>query len=323
MRVRQLRTQALATSTRGTYNTHLKSYLSFCNLLACSPLPVTQETVCRYVAHLSARLSYSSVRQYLSVLRYISLEANLPNPLLDNWHLSTLLKGLKREMGASVCKKAPVTPELLLGMRSRLIMSSSLDRAVWAAALLMFFCLLRKSNALPASLNSFCPGKHLARQDFSLAPQGLPYGLVVNLRWSKTIQYRERALLCPLPKLPGHPLCPVTALAAAFALDPLPHREGPAFWFSHNGVWKPLTYPTFLTRFRTLLSALGRDPASFAAHSFRRGGASWAFAQGLPGEFIKILGDWRSQAYLGYLEIPMASKFQAISRFAQGLPSGQ
>ena len=282
MRVRQLRTQALATSTRGTYNTHLKSYLSFCNLLACSPLPVTQETVCRYVAHLSARLSYSSVRQYLSVLRYISLEANLPNPLLNNWHLSTLLKGLKREMGASVCKKAPVTPELLLGMRSRLIMSSSLDRAVWAAALLMFFCLLRKSNALPASLNSFCPGKHLARQDFSLAPQGLPYGLVVNLRWSKTIQYRERALLCPLPKLPGHPLCPVTALAAAFALDPLPLREDPAFWFSHNGVWKPLTYPTFLTRFRTLLSALGRDPASFAVHSFRRGGASWAFAQGLP-----------------------------------------
>ena len=189
----------------------------------------------------------------------------------------------------------------------------------------MFFCLLRKSNALPASLNSFCPGKHLhvARQDFSLAPQGLPYGLVVNLRWSKTIQYRERALLCLLPKLPGHPLCPVTALAAAFALDPLPHREGPAFWLSHIGVWKPLTYPTFLTRFRTLLSALGRDPASFAAHSFRRGGASWAFAQGLPGEFIKILGDWRSQAYLGYLEIPMASKFQAISRFAQGLSSGQ
>ena len=180
--------------------------------------------MCRYVAHLSARLSYSSVRQYLSVLRYISLEANLPHPLLDNWHLSTLLKGLKREMGASVCKKAPVTPELLLGMRSRLIMSSSLDRAVWAAALLMFFCLLRKSNVLPASLSSFCPGKHLARQDFSLAPQGLPYGLVVNLRWSKTIQYRERTLLCPLPKLSGHPLCPVTALAAAFALDPLPHR---------------------------------------------------------------------------------------------------
>ena len=148
------------------------------------------------------RLSYSSIRQYLSMLRYISLEANLPNPLLDNWHLSTLLKGLKREMGASVCKKAPVTPELLLGMRSRLIMSSSRDRAVWAAALLMFFCLLRKSNALPASLNSFCPGKRLARQDFSLAPQRLPYGLVVNLRWSKTIQYVGRG-----PSSAHYPSC--------------------------------------------------------------------------------------------------------------------
>ena len=69
-----------------------------------------------------------------------------------------------------------------------------------------------------------------------------------------------------------HPLCPIEALALAFESDPMPNREGPAFWFATNGKWQPLLYGAFLNRFKIMLRQLDMDPRAFAAHSFRRGG---------------------------------------------------
>ena len=44
------------------------------------------------------------------------------------------------------------------------------------------------------------------------------------------------------------------------------------------------------TYFRTILHALSLPARDYACHSFRRGGASFAFRRGLPVEIIKILG---------------------------------
>ena len=257
----------------------------------------------------------------MAVLRLISLEADLPSPLDNNWQATTILKGLRRELGSEVFKKDPVTPDLLLRIRAHLKWDSSLDRAVWAACLVMFFCLLRKSNVFPPSLTGFAAHKHLTRRDFIPTSSPLQPGLLVALRWSKTNQYKDRTLVCPLPWLENHPLCPVSALLEVFTRDPSPLRVGPALWHSSGHSWRPLLYGTFLSRFKSLLALAGFNPATFAAHSFRRGGASWGFAQGLPGEIIKSMGDWKSDAYLGYLSFPMETKFQAINTFASHLPT--
>ena len=185
----------------------MNSYLGFCQQLGCPPLPVTSLLACRYVAFLSDRLCFNSIRQYLSILRLLSLEAGLPNPLLEDWHLSTVLKGLKRELGAEVVKKSPVTLELLLRFRSVLSVHSSLDRVVWGAWLLMFFCFIRKSNGFPPSAKGFNKAKHLSRCDFSPSAHPLPKGALVALKWSKTLQFRDRVLSCPLPLMRHHPLC--------------------------------------------------------------------------------------------------------------------
>jgi hypothetical protein len=50
------------------------------------------------------------------------------------------------------------------------------------------------------------------------------------------------------------------------------------------------------------LSAAGYDAAKFAGHSFRRGGATFAFRCGAPPGQIKEHGDWRSNCYMMYLE---------------------
>ena len=58
------------------------------------------------------------------------------------------------------------------------------------------------------------------------------------------------------------------------------------------------TYAKFLKFLRSCLENIGLDPTSYAGHSFRREGASFAFQSGIPVEMIKLLGDWKSDAVL-------------------------
>ena len=51
-------------------------------------------------------------------------------------------------------------------------------------------------------------------------------------------------------------------------------------------------------------------------HSFRRGGASFAFECNVPAELIKFQGDWRSDAYLVYLEMSSSQKRLAVNSMA-------
>jgi hypothetical protein len=64
---------------------------------------------------------------------------------------------------------------------------------------------------------------------------------------------------------------------------------------------------------KQLLCLSGRDAGRFASHSFRRGGASFAFQAGVPVETIKLLGDWKSDVFFEYLQIPMKSKVAAAA----------
>ena len=59
---------------------------------------------------------------------------------------------------------------------------------------------------------------------------------------------------------------------------------------------------------------------AYTGHSFRRGGASWAFQAGLPGELIQVCGDWVSDAYNVYLEFTMQKKLDLAALFSKCLP---
>ena len=81
--------------------------------------------------------------------------------------------------------------------------------------------------------------------------------------------------------------------------------------------FKILTYSKFLQRLRSALHALGLPARDYACHSFRRGGASFAFQAGLPVELIKILGDWHSDAVLLYLTVPLSVRLESINVIAK------
>ena len=58
---------------------------------------------------------------------------------------------------------------------------------------------------------------------------------------------------------------------------------------------------------------------NFPLIAFGAGGATFAFDCGLPAELIKLQGDWRSDAYLVYLEMTDHQKRTALDAMALAL----
>ena len=61
-----------------------------------------------------------------------------------------------------------------------------------------------------------------------------------------------------------------------------------------------------------MLKEIGVEHSSeYNSHSFRRGGTTFAFLSGVPSEVLKILGNWKSQAFLSYFEFPLETRSAA------------
>ena len=142
------RCQAFAQGTKKTYQSHLRSYLAFCNEMNILPVPATDQVVAQYAAYLARRLKSSSIRQYLNIIRILHLECQLPNPCEDSWYLKMTLTGIDKVKGTAVKRKEPMKPEQLLFLKSKLNFSSPVDCIFWAACLIMFFWFIEKIESL-------------------------------------------------------------------------------------------------------------------------------------------------------------------------------
>ena len=312
--VAEYRAAAFSDNTKKTYASQIKSYLTFCEKLGVAPTPASNLLITQYAAYLARRMKPSSVRQYLNVIRLLHLEDNRDNPLKDNWYVKSTLAGIDRKLGNPTNRKVPVTPTLLMEIGTHLDRKNIADTMFWAAAMVMFFGTFRKSNLLPEKVTSFSKDKQFVRSDFVCSTDGT---VLINVKYSKTIQFKERSYVIKLVKS-DHVLCPVTALYNAFSLCPL-HGSSPAFVQNESGL--PMTGRVFNKRFKEILQSCGKDPTLYASHSFRRGSATWALQCGIPGEIVKQMGDWKSSCYELYLDqIPQSVHDYYRLRFVHMLP---
>ena len=135
-------------------------------------------------------------------------EFNLPNPRASNWALQSLLTGIKHVKGQPPAQKLPITPDVLKKIYLQLNLHNSFDASFWAVCLVSFYGMLRKCHLLAGSRHTFHLSQQLVRSDFQI----FPWGALVTIRGSKTIQFQERVVQIPLPLIPDSPLCPVIAI---------------------------------------------------------------------------------------------------------------
>ena len=169
------------------------------------------------------------------------------------------LRGSKRLPGAAPFRKLPITPKLLLFIARLFNLGNPLHAAMWALFLVSFFSFLRKSNLVVDS-PSATSDKLPRRCDFVLAPEGA----FLQIRATKTIQFKQRILSIPLPFIPNSPLCPVSALINHFRLNRLASSD---FLFSvkssHSLPPRPITYRHFASFLSKVITTLDLDSQSF------------------------------------------------------------
>lgn len=315
--VQKYRAQVFAESTKATYKTHRDTYLRFCLYMGYPPIPVQTVHLLQYAAFLARSLKPASVRSYLNIIGILHKEFGLPNPLLDNWPLKSLLTGIKRALGTTPNQKLPITPDILVRLHDSLDFTSSSDSSFWAICLVAFYGMFRKSHLLPLSSALFDPSKQLTKGDFKI----FSWGMLVTIRWSKTIQFRERVVEIPLPFIPRSKLCPTLAVMHAFSFtDHFPSSCQAFAWFDKRSrTPRVFTYNEFLTKLHDSLSLIGINPKLYAGHSFRRGGASFAYQSGVPIELIKASGDWRSDTILIYLTMPLTIRLRSANMLCKSI----
>ena len=103
----------------------------------------------------------------------------------------------------------------------------------------------------------------------------------------KEIQFSQRILTIPLPRIDQHPLCPYTALKHAFILVPA-SLAGSAFVVPASRGLIPLTYGKFDSMLKSLAAAINLDPSQVSGHTFRSVGPPWPFR---PKLLLNLLND--------------------------------
>ena len=229
--------------------------------------------------------------------------------MLPDYDVYLAKRAIRRILGDCIARKEPITINILFKLFNHFNYDNPLHVCMRALFLVAFFSFLRISNLVPYKLSEIGDPRacYLTPSSVTFTAQGV----LLPITPTKTIQFRERVLGIPLPRIPGSPLCPVTALEEYLASAQVPPRS-PLFVCNEWGVNRPILAHQYNAFIKALLSAIGLNSANYSSHSFRRGGATFAFSHEAPTAFIKAQGDWKSDAYLVYLTLSTENKFKIL-----------
>ena len=110
--------------------------------------------------------------------------------------------------------------------------------------------------------------------------------------------YNSRPFSVVLSRQPNS-TCPVVLLSKYLTLRGI--RPG-AIFVSEGGL--PVSRSVFSSQLLRACHLCGLDPSRYKGHSFRIGAASYAADRGFSDAQIRMLGRWKSNAFLRYIRVP-------------------
>ena len=175
---RRLIQSGLAPSTRRAYRRAAADFRRFCAEHELRPLPAAEQTVLRYVTHLSLQgASHTTAVAHLAGVRHLHIVKGRP------WtgrteRVRLALRAIAKKPRSTPAPRLPLTVALLLKLRRRLRrgpLSTHDRRAAWAAITIGFFGALRGSEYLaPGSSVCFrrrtCLRRHITTSNECLTP---------------------------------------------------------------------------------------------------------------------------------------------------------
>ena len=301
-----LQSQAIADSTRRSYQAGTRRYSPFCASMRWQSFPATETTLCFFAAYLADQVSVKTIKLYFAGIRFAHTENSLPDPFQEAPPLHLLLHGIKRTVGLSSRQRLPITMTLLWQIKEELARAPDFlpyDKLMlWSAFTLAFYGFLRSSEFTSPSTTQFNPLVHLCFTDVSFTSEGC---LTLHLKSSKTYPYRQGcSLLIPSS------LCSVCAVRVLRKYLSLRSVSGASpLYVLQSGAYLTRakvtsTLCTLLQRLSIMHLTLLHHHHYYASHSFRIGVATTAAETGLPPWLIQTLRHWSSNCFTLYIRTP-------------------
>ena len=298
----QLVHDGLAPATRRAYAAGVRQFQRFCRRHTLSPLPASEATLLRYIAHQVRRGSAAgAISSHLSGVRQWHIDHGAA------WEGRTervrlALRGAAKVPRPPRPQRQAATPGHLHALRRALRRSTltAVDRAAaWAAVLIGFFGALRGSEYLAPAAHRQHPRRTCLWCHVTVKRRSLE----ITLPASKTDQTYVGTLVS-LPALDGA-CCPVRALRRYRRLCPPASSAQPLFVRSSGAFCTPGWLNGVLRR--AALSVTGR----ITTHSLRIGFATAAAAAGVADNVIRVSDRWRGSSHLRYIRGPRLAVWEA------------
>ena len=280
-----------------SYRSKIKAYLDFCSFSGAQALPVSPLVIGRFVAMFR---NGRSAQSYLTAVAWLCDALGFPVDRPDGmtgcpvWRdrgLKQILRGSIKDTAPP--KRATAVPWELTIRLVRFAASRREPEMALAYVLASVFMLRVQNELLPLETHGSFGHSSI---EF-ITPHGGFQGdstmtIVLNSRKNRPSGSRiVRNCLCRNNM--RHALCPVHA----FEQWCRESRQMP------GRVFRGLDYTRFVRAFRLHLAALNvPDAANYTSHGFRRGTAQEMLRNGSRLAEILTAGDWRSPAFLAYLE---------------------
>ena len=149
----------LARSTQLSYSSGWRTLLSFCMQFGIynedlGILPASEIAILRIIAYAALFNKPSTMKSYLLAVRSLHVVNGSENPFENKPRIQLVLRGIKPLTGNRWQLRCPITPELLLVIRSRLNLSLYDHCLLWASCCLHFlaFLGLESLRSLPRGL---------------------------------------------------------------------------------------------------------------------------------------------------------------------------
>ena len=234
---------------------------------------------------------------------------------VQGWHLRTfgiklagglklerlpqMVKGLRREVGdAPKAIRRGISPRKLAKAMEILDPTVPEHANIRAALATAFQGLLRSQE--------FCVRRGSHRDDTEVPKRCHLQSIderrmVMMISPCKNVNH-QGGLTCPVViGAGGEYIDAVAEVRNLLAVDRSDHSDEETPMFRDPATNLPLTYDTVMWWTRTLMSAVGEDPAQFGTHSYRIGGATAIFAAGGNETVIRTMGRWSSDIHKLYV----------------------
>ena len=243
----------------------------------------------------------STVTTYISALGYSHKLLGFPDPS-KVFYVSQILKGYKK-VGFRLDSRLPITLPILdrLVSIAPFLQGSTYQISQFQAMCSLAFYAFLRIGEMTTHFNSNAnPPLQLYQITKLISPSGELQAFKLTFGDFKR-SHNSRPFSVVLSRQPNS-TCPVVLLSKYLTLRGV--RPG-AIFVSEGGL--PVSRSVFSSQLLRACHLCGLDPSRYKGHSFRIGAASYAADRGFSDAQIRMLGRWKSNAFLRYIRVPSLS----------------